>query len=368
LCCWSVAAQTADSSGAAQQQEGVRVAKLEPKTAPIKRAPFSRTIASPWEDLGGQPGYVSVRVAELLEHPLYAASLPAMWENTAMAFKENEDGTRPTFSDFSLTLDSISRIDTVLQFSVTDIPLEKGAGGERAHTQSINIGANGAVFHASKDIDWPKVVDSLDLNALGFSDNGMKDTLLSQLKKDARLGRELKVNSLQVQQPEAEQVGVELESGHPKFATHSPMPTPAERQIWNHVSGGVVTVFYRTGDLDIDSPLEDVAEHDELSKSVAATQKLIDSTAIGVDISPSPHSEFVRIALQPRKDVTAEKLNEHVNRLMQLMIDQAMDGDEQVADQIGRLKVETITEDSASYVAISGELSIGYMMGLQFAE
>ena len=354
LCCWSARAQTAgdnhaqtNSHGArtstqtdqdTETQNGIRVAKAERINA--ERTPFSRPIPTPWEDLGRQPGYASIQVADLLSHPSIAEHLPLVW-NGLPILKPLEDGTRPSLSDFGLPIEALTRVDFALNSSFRKIP-EADRRDDGAE-DSWSISSQGGIFHTQQAVDWPRLIGALELQHLGLGiDNELLDQIRSQMEGKIEIG-----NTLQIPHSIAEDE-IELNS--------------TQKQMWQHVGGGVATLYYHVQSLMASAP--DLPEGaSEAERSSFETQKSVASIAIGVDIPHDSQAEAIRFALEPVEGTSATELANKVKGSFDIIVEILRDDHEhsesqQLADLVEKLKVTPVKRSGTSFVSITGNLPV----------
>ncbi len=352
LGCWSVQAQTTQQQTDDSTQPPVAHVAKNTNAAPAARAPFTRAVDAPWTSMGQTKGYVSIRVADLLEHPIHSKTLPALWEQIPCLNKK-ADGTRPSLSDAGLPFDSITRVTSTLQphFSRTD---EK-------QTVAWTIGKGGVVIQTNKDIDWPKLVGNLDLSSFLPPDNSRD--LAKKLANSATVGTKLHLSqelmsTMSVPPPSGDVQPVEVKPAEVKPADSPKRAIEAE--LWNFVGGGVMTLM---SDVTLLHKTEADEDQDELEQLYDETALMVQTVALGIDIGDA-NQEEVRIAVEPSEGTSARALAAKVQQLLKIVADELETGDEpHSAHAFRQLEVQVQETDSGSFVTITGQLPWLHLIG-----
>ena len=348
LCCWTAEAQTQTTNGQGQ----VRVAS-NTLAKPAARPPFTRTVHEPWNKLSASQGYFSIRVSEILEHPLYAGSLPSLWESLDI-LKKKPNGDQQSFSKLGLPVAIVSSVEATLDVHIGEI--DEAESDESGHTKTASwtVGAGSMAITTSKDVDWPALVQELDLSSMTFNSAWIGNGFFKQLSKIAAPGRELVI---------------------PKFEFHydsiparpTTSPTPLEREIqkamWNRVSGGIVTMVIDTSSLATFKQNIDSDAGSEFEREAAAADKLIRGIALGVDVSDSPNFEHVHMAFEPVEGTSADQLAQRVKQVLSVLADSyEADGEGHLARGLRQVMVKVESAEEGSFVFVTGKLSLIHML------
>ncbi|MEM7457276.1 MAG: M56 family metallopeptidase [Planctomycetota bacterium] len=339
LCCWSAEAQTQEPvTPQAADSQIFEDPNVKPAAAELAIAsgPFQSPAASPWDDLGGQAGFLSVRVSRLAEHPAVGPLVHDLVNEAEILI----DGQ--SFSDFGLTVENLDRVD----FSLSTVLHRTPEDGE---ITGWSIGGHGFSFRTGTVVQWNELVKALDWSSMLEAETG--EALANSLMDSAEAGTYFCVPGMVEQQREL-----------------SP-PGRLQRQMWSDVDGGIATAWISP--FEVKEVLLSQMEDDEEEAFLVMASKVLEATdsfALGVDVSDTPQCELVRLAFEPSEGFSCEELMARLQEQWKVLAEFADEEDSelpQLAEQFSSLEMEVVSSDDGEYVLVTGEFSFLLSFGLQ---
>ena len=283
IACWSVEGQTANQDQGKKGQVDSKVVAAS-HTVPVKM--FSQPVTQPWDTLGDQPGYLNLQLNRILEHPDLNPHIPIATAAIDQVLRTKGDATA-TLKKFGLSLEDITQIQGTFMVSLGYDPDQPN--GQRS---SLNLGMSTAEVSTVNEVDWPGLINTIDLPTLVGSD--LPEDYFKKLN-EAWLKSATKSRSMVF--PNVHLKGTAAE--------HEP-PTETKKAAWKAVSGGIATVVYDLGQTG-EAP-KDYKEEDEWNQANLEMTSATETAAWGLDLSPDNKSCQIRFVAVPKAGVSIDTL------------------------------------------------------------
>ncbi len=370
LGCWTVQAQ---STGRAGQQEpdtttgAIRVATNDAVPAGNTPPFFARAESLPWEVLGDTDGYLSVRVAELLQHPMLKRQVPVVQAVIENTLRSADDGNAQRLADFGLSLDAIYQVDLHLLPTVhVMVPNEEQLkrGLQRG---GISVGgtSQGLRIQVANEVDWPALVRAHDFSSW-WPDQTTRDALLEAVENGIDAGTI--AQSAEVSSAPA-----------PRDPAATPDPlNDCQKQLWQDVNGGVVTWFIRITPQSGLAASSKAAMNDpgstETERTWWKTALSINAVAIGLDYADGNPGESVRLSLEPAPGTTAETLASQLETFRSTLISElkrpSTEGlseskRDELIRQVHGLEIVPVGSGDTARVRIQGAVSVAALLQME---
>lgn len=339
--CWAVGAQTPQ-----EKQEDSKVVRAS-HTSPVKM--FSQPTTRPWDSIGNQSGYVSVQASRILNHPEFEIYQPILTSALDSVLRSTS-GEKVSSEGFGLEISNIELIQSGLQLSY-----HYNANESDGHRSQLSMGASTVEITAVNPVDWPELIDAIDLEKLSgyFADLPAVELDIVQKAwvKSAKNGRS------NVFQTDALMGGANIDWEE---------PTETKKALWGAVSGGAATAVYdiiHSGEVPADYKEEDAFNQANLEMTLA-TQ----TAAWGIDLTPDYKICQIRFAAVPRAGVSMDQFLKKFDAVKNVML--ATDADDDFSrhfvEQLKKAKVSVVegqTENgltTSSYLLVVGECSADF--------
>lgn len=248
---------------------------------------FGRSLSKPWETLGSNEGYFSIRYAELMSHKKLKLFESLIQGELSQILLLNEDGSRRNIADFGLQVSEIELIEFPASLIMGTISKVDESSNYLAFG---NSGRDVVRILSANEVDWPGISRVLGPHISAIHPVWGDEEILQKIRQQATYGKELKLSLFDTQ---TDFPALEL--------------TARRQAMWNDVSGGIFSAlvpfrcepssneFVKPGDPPFYQHLE------------LLTVKL-GVVALGLDFLDSDESETIVVSLEPVEGTSVEEL------------------------------------------------------------
>lgn len=245
---------------------------------------FNRPFPKPWETLGSQEGYFSIRFSELLSHKKLGLFESLLQSELSQTLLPNENGNGQNICDFGLQINEIE----LIEFPVSLVMNKRDDG-----LNQISLGNSGRLslrVITANEVDWPGIAKSLSPSIAEIHPHWEMTKVVKEIQRQVLSGKELRLSILQ---PEVIAPNLEM--------------TPRRQAMWNDVAGGIATavVPFRC-EPSSKEPIEfGTLKSDHYLQLLKAKLAVI---AFGFDFLKSEEGEAILFSLEPVAGASTEEL------------------------------------------------------------